>query len=108
LVVIILVLVALLTPFIIIAVLLWVLAIIIGAVAKLAIYAIQCGTSKNSRFVVVSIALLLVRVLVRIVMILAILLVVIIPVLALLALGWSLAVAVIVMTSLRMSGHLGE
>jgi hypothetical protein len=71
---------------------------------------------RDLRLIVVSIAMRLLtrRVLALggsgVVRVLPVLVVVVVPVLCLLAWGriWMLAVAVIVMTSLRMSGHLGE
>jgi hypothetical protein len=120
LVVVILVLVALLwllAPLIIVAVRLLlavVLAVIVGSTAVLAIHCVFVGEWRYARFIVVSIALLaLLRILAGacIVVILAVLLVVVVVgVLALLALGvaLSLAVAIVVLASLRMSGHLWE
>jgi hypothetical protein len=112
LVIIILVLVALLTPFVIVAVLLLMLAVIVGSVVLSATRCRKRDTVGYERFIIVGIALRLLGMLLMggVVVVLAVLLVVVVPVLALLALSVcrSLAVAVIVLGSLRMSRHLGE
>jgi hypothetical protein len=124
LVVVILVLVSLLrllAPLIIVAVRLLLaivlavmLAVIVGAAVVLALHSVFVDEWRYARFIVVSIALLaLLRILAGacIVVILAVLLVVVVVgVLALLALGvaLSLAVAIVVLASLRMSGHRWE
>jgi hypothetical protein len=124
LVVVVLVLVALLrllAPLIVVAILLWMLgallAVVIRSVAVLAMHCVFIDWRQHARFIVISIALLAVLALLRvmsaggIVVVLAVLLVVVVVgVLALLALGvaLSLAVAVVVLASLRMSGHRWE
>jgi xanthine/uracil permease len=123
LVVVVLILVTLLTPVVIVAVLLIVgallLAIIVTSAGLLAIDRVDRETWQHALFVIISIAMLALLLVLSamgavgvmgVVVVLAILVVVVVGVLALLALSvaLSLAVAVVVLASLRMSGHRGK
>jgi len=110
LIVVILVLVALLAALVIVAVLLLLglaLTVVIGSAVKSASDAARTGC-RYARFIVVSIAVLVVLVAGTLVVVVLtiVLLVLVVGILALLALTW--AVAVVVLGALRMSGHLCE